>query len=272
MNLVRHVAEVRSRIGEAKAVPGAFGSNLYLADDALEALIAREGLYVVSTPGAVVFRSAGELLDRIYYAAASPDALRSALAALPAPDANRYVVDLLGRAETNAPWRECFAAAGFARYGGFLRMQRPIPPGMAAVEINPVIEDAREDDAPAIAALLQEHFDLYAEHLPDVAHLRRAAADGTVLVVRDGERLAAYFIYDRSGLTTNFRYWSVLPEYRSLGYGDLLMKRYFQKCADCRRSLLWVRDTNTPAIRIYRWYGYKPDLTIDEVFVMHCHG
>jgi ribosomal protein S18 acetylase RimI-like enzyme len=267
MELLRQAGDVASLIQEVRDGGGALASNLYLAEDVIARAVAGGELSADAVSGAVVFLRREALFDRIYFAAAAREPLERALAALPDPAGRRQVADLVGRSESLAPWKDSFLAAGWSRYAGFLRMQRLVPPGMAALETSPLVEEASARDAEAVLALLHEHFDVYSEHLPSLEDIRRTAAAGSLLVIRDENRLAAFFYYDRAGLTANFRFWIVLPPYRSLGYGDLLMRRYLQKCADCRRSLLWVRETNTAAIRVYRWYGYKPDSTIDEIFI-----
>ena len=129
------------------------------------------------------------------------------------------------------------------------------------------IEVARAEDAEEIHAALLANFDVYIDQVQPLEETREAAALGTILLVRDGERIAALLYYDRAGLSTRFRYWFVLPEYRTEGYGDRLIRRYFHDCAECRRFILWVHESNSRAIPIYRWYGYKADSIVDVVFI-----
>ena len=267
MNPVVCVADVRRMIGAVKTDAREFGTNFFLPDAAIELAIRAGSFFALEAAGVAFFLEREPLFDRVYYSAADTRCLAGGLSRLGMPDSGALVTDIVGRPEDTAPWVQPFEAAGFSPYTRFLRMQRIFSGTLPQAGPDPEIEVARESDAQAILDAIGENFDAYAEHIPTIQEIRTAASLGTILLARDAGRVAAILYYDHSGLTSMLRYWLVLPEYRSLGLGDKLMRRYFQDCAGCRRSVLWVRETNRRAVPIYRWYGYQPDSTVDTILI-----
>jgi len=254
-------------VGEAKAAGRGFRTNFYLSDAAIESALRGGELLALRSDGGVLMLKRERDLARLYYAVAEPARLPAALAQLTDRVCGVLVADLIGRPEETAVFEPAFAEAGFSRYTRFLRMQKTMPAGLPTAEDDRLVKTAQPRDAEAVLAAIQGHFDPYCEHFPPLAEIREAIARGTILVIRDGPRLAALLYYDRTGLTTNFRYWIVEPGYRRHAYGDRLIRRYFRDCAGCRRSVLWVEETNARAIPVHRWYGYQPDSVIDVILI-----
>ena len=267
MNAVRKAADLRHMIGMARAPSSGFGTNLFLTDAATERLASTGSLFAREFEGAVIVLRREPCFDRLYYAAADLGRLESALAQLDLTAGGVLVSDLVGRKDEVAPWAAAFTNAGFSNSTTILRMQRAQAGQAPAADTDSGVEVARAGDAEQIHAALLANFDVYIDQLPPLEETREAAASGTILLLRDGSRMAALLYYDRAGLSTRFRYWLVLPEYRTKGYGDRLIRRYFHDCAECRRFLLWVHESNSRAIPIYRWYGYKADSIVDVVFI-----
>ncbi len=259
------VSDIRQMLGDVKARGGEFATNFFLQDSAVEGTIRSGRLFAKEGDSAVHVLKRESEFDRLYYGAANPGRLGLALSRFDFSESAVVVVDVVGREGATAPWIGQFISMGFSRRAGFLRMQRMFTVQPFSRDTDSEVEVAHESDAEAIHEAIAAEFDAYSEHIPPVEEIRNAISLGTILLVRDAGRLAALLHYDRAGLTTVFRYWIVRPEYRHTGAGDKLIRRYFRDCADCRRSLLWVKDTNRRAIPIYRWYGFAPDSMTDVV-------
>jgi GNAT superfamily N-acetyltransferase len=270
--------DIREAVNRVKAAAAAFGTNLFSSDQALADAIGRGGISAAEFEGAALFRLREADFERVYFAAASPDALSDALRRSPVIPGGVVVSDVVGRPADAAPWVEAFRVAGFTRYNGFIRMQRVVQAGRAAPGnmararaisrmLNPKLRDAAllpidrllPEDAPLVQQAIASQFDAYAEHIPGVEEVRQAAEAGSILIVRDGGQLAALLYYDRTGLTTTCRYWLAMPAFRGCGYAEMLMERYFEETTSCPRSLLWVQEKNRAAIPLYEAYGYKAD-------------
>jgi GNAT superfamily N-acetyltransferase len=279
---VDDAAQVRVRMDAVRAGARTFGTNFFLGDGAVERACKDQALFFREFPGALLLLKREAGFDRLFYAAAEPEALAAAVPRFaPAPE-RPLVADVIGRPADAGMWVEPLTAAGLERYESFQRMQRVVSaaPDQAALKrvrtisrmLNPKLRDAPiqiagETDAAEIVHALNSQFDPLSEHLPEVDEVAQAAASGAVLTIRDGGALAALLYYDRSGLTTTCRYWLAMPGYLGLGYAELLMERYFQVCAACRRFLLWVRQGNRAAIPLYRAYGYTEDSMVDVILL-----
>lgn len=268
MTAIAAAADVRRVLTAAKTGAG-YGSNFFLADDAVERAAQAGALEAFEFDGAALVLCREPALDRVYYGAADPARLEAALARLGnLPPGRAFVADLVGREGEVEPWANAFAARGYTSLTRIIRMQR-LSQGASSADTaaDPDIAVAGPGDAEDIHAAIQTNFDVFMDQIPGVDEIRRAAAAETILIARADGRIAALLYYDRAGLTTVFRYWFVLPEYRTTGWGDKLIRRYFRDTAECRRSILWVHERNSRAIPIYRWYGYKPDSVIDVVMI-----
>jgi len=268
MLALSQVSDLRSFISSAKAAAsGNFGTNLFLTDASLEPLVQAGRLSAFQSKGAAIFRKKEKLFDRLYFAAADPAALATALFSLASPESGVLVASLVGRRSDIEPWINQFQSAGFRVHATLLRMCRILPKAVSLKNPDPAVEASTERDTAAVLELLEASFDPYADQIPEVDEIAQAAAQGRILVARDAERIAALLYYDRFGLTTWSRYWLILPEYRTQGLNFKLMERYFQECAGCRRAILWVHESNQRAALIYKWYGYRPDAIVDIVLI-----
>jgi hypothetical protein len=276
MNIVQNVAEFRQMISRAKATGSGFGTNLFLADSVLDGLVSTGKLFAQESEGAVIFLRRETSYDRVYYAVAHLSCLAVALSRL--TSGNVLASSLVGRKDEVAPWAAEYASAGFSHTTTLLRAQLA-QTGQApaeGVEADSGIEVARIEDAEEIHAALLANFDVYEDQIPSLEEIREAAASGTILLVREEDRIAALHYYIRTGLTSRSRYWLVLPEYRTRGtnktiarstYGYRLFRRYLNDCLGCRRSIVWVNERNSRARQIYSWYGYKEDSIVDMVMI-----
>lgn len=267
MNPAVSVADVRRMIGAVKADARGFGTNFFLQDDVIEPAIRLGNFFALESAGVALFVKREPLLGRVYYSAADTTSLAQGLSRLNTPESGVLVTDIVGRPEDTAPWVEEFTKAGYSWYTRFLRMQRIAAGTPPSADPEPQVELAQEADAQAILEVIAENFDPYAEHIPAIEEFRQAVSLRTILLARDGRRVAGLLYFDRSGLTSMLRYWLVLPEYRRHGLGDTLMRRYFRDCPACRRFVLWVHESNHRALAIYRWYGYQPDSIVDAILI-----
>jgi GNAT superfamily N-acetyltransferase len=254
-------------IGAIKAVSDSFSTNYFLQDSAIAPFVNAGGLFAQKFPGAVLFLKQELYFGRVYYAAADSSCLAAALRQLSVPDNSELVADVIGRADVVQPCVEQFCSAGFSRYAGLLRMQR-INSGVSdAKKIDASIEVALGSDIDAVHDAIIENFDTYVDQIPPLEEIKQAISLGTILIVRDAGVIAAFLYYNRSRLASTCRYLFVHPNYRRHGFYDKLMRRYFYECGNCVRLSLWVNETNHIATSVYRWYGYKTDLTVDSIVI-----
>lgn len=243
---------------------GATGiTNLY--HGAAGDLAQSETIDFIETPGALLLLKDEGGFDRLYFSAQSPGDLTNALARA-SFWRRRSVCDLVGPVDAMDPVCAALSEAGFRSYQDFRRM--------SLWDVPPVQPDAREGfevqladaaQASAIHRLLSAHFDALSEHLPSLQEVGEAVASQGVLMATLHGDLSGMLVHSRTGLTTTLRFLLVLPDYRNQGISATLLARYFHLSASCRRFLLWVRNGNEPAIRLYLRHRYRFDQLMDKV-------
>jgi hypothetical protein len=257
--------EIVALLTSMKRGPG-FVTNCFLQEPVIRALAADGRLEAFCFSGVTCLLRREDTFRRLYFFAASPEALCDALSGGSLPP-GELITDVVGHTEQTEPVAAALASAGFSCYKDFQRMARlggqlP-PPKNAAAQAE--AEFAVPEDTARIEELIATNFDPRAEHLPTPIETAEAVAQRCVLVARCGPHIAAVLIFSRAGMTTILRFWLVPAQFGGMGLGDLLIRRYCAECAACRRFTLWVDCDNDHAIRRYLDYGYRPDGAIDRI-------
>jgi ribosomal protein S18 acetylase RimI-like enzyme len=122
-------------------------------------------------------------------------------------------------------------------------------------------------DRQAILDLLNRSFDHYADQIPMPYEIDAAIEGRQVLAIKADGALAALLFFETQGFTSTVRYWVVVDEFQSRGFGSALIRHYFAAQSAVRRFILWVTIDNENAVQKYRHYGYAPDGLADHVLV-----
>lgn len=120
------------------------------------------------------------------------------------------------------------------------------------------IVTARREDIPAVAAMEAESFPLG----PDAAALERMRAGGgcVILCAREGAALLGFgyfqYVMDEGYLGDL----AVAADHRRQGVGGALLAALLRKARDLGLAFLTleVRESNLPAIGLYKKYGFAP--------------
>lgn len=113
------------------------------------------------------------------------------------------------------------------------------------------------DDADAVWQLEQRSSEY---PWSDRAAFAKFASNGQGLVLDSGVAIAGYAVFERQGPALHLIKMAIRPEDRRHGYGRRLL-REVERQADLDPAithvLLHVRESNTPAIALYREHGYE---------------
>lgn len=268
METIRQAAEVTAAIQRTRAGSTAYRSNWYTAPARLESWIGHGELCGSLGERAALFLRRDRNLWHLYYSAASPAALREAVAAEPLISSEPVVVDVVGAESAILEAEGAIAVAGFRRYQRLFRMQRMPPAGEAprVVEADPRVIAAASSDGGAVLDLMLRSFDIRAEQIPMPYEIEAAIAASQIRVALCHGAMAGILFSETQGFTSTLRYWLVDPGFRGQGLGAALMHRYFAEHPVVRRFLLWVIRDNVDAIRKYEHYGFAADGLLDQVF------
>lgn len=119
------------------------------------------------------------------------------------------------------------------------------------------LKTANEEDMKAIRILLEANFDLYASKIPSLDEL--ITLKETTFLIKDKQQIVAFFITEKKGITLEFRYWLVLPNYRGKKYGSILMKRVLSFDPEIVRTVSWISEKNENVIQAHKQLGFKED-------------
>ena len=127
---------------------------------------------------------------------------------------------------------------------------------------------AHDLDVNSVYEALHQDFDPICEQLPSLQEVRDFANRQQILMIKDGEKLCGFLIYELSGTTTWYlRYWYTSPEYRNMKIGAKLLKASLVDGKATKRQQLWVISDNENAIKRYEHYGFVKEKIYDYVMI-----
>jgi ribosomal protein S18 acetylase RimI-like enzyme len=149
--------------------------------------------------------------------------------------------------------------------GKFVRLVILNPEKSLENESFKIIKNPEHLDFVALQKLLEQNFDIYAENIPSIIELQ--SFRDTTYIIKENNKIAAFFICQNIGSTTELRFWSVLKEHRGKGYGSLLIKYSLAADKNINRFFLWANSENKAALSIYSKMGFKEDDILNCVLV-----
>jgi ribosomal protein S18 acetylase RimI-like enzyme len=266
MSPVPTVSHVLDAIQQAKAGATAFCTNFFPAQPRLQAWIDHHELFALIRDRAAFFFRKERDFFHFYFAAASPEVLRSNLLSI--SQTERLIADLVGNEAALASLIAELKTAGFRPYRSLSRLSRSAQPTESqAAAKGSQVTFAESADRDAIINLLEKSFDPYADQIPLPYEIEAAIQGRQIFAIKCEGALAALLFFETQGFTSTVRYWVVANEFQSRGFGSALIRHYFAAQSAVRRFILWVTVDNENAVQKYRHYGYNPDGLVDNVLV-----
>jgi ribosomal protein S18 acetylase RimI-like enzyme len=266
MSPVHTTSHVLDAIQQAKAGATAFCTNFFPAQPKLQAWIDHHELFSVIRDRAAFFFRKERDFFHFYFAAASPEVLRSNLLAI--SQTERLVADLVGNEASLTELLTHLKSAGFRQYRCLSRLSRTGQPTGAQPSTNgSQVVFAEPADRDAVISLLEKSFDHYADQIPLPYEIDEAIQGRQIFAIKCDGALAALLFFETQGFTSTVRYWVVADEFQSRGFGSALIRHYFAAQSAVRRFILWVTVENENAVKKYSHYGYNPDGLVDNVLV-----
>lgn len=260
--------QISQAVSSIRALHRGFTTNFFLSQERVDALVLEGAMFIEQSAECLLLLQRDGDFYRLYYLAAGMSGLESGLRGFLTGEGRemRLVTDIVGTRVSNEPLSELFREAGFERRRRLFRMSRT--QGLDAPQkYDPEVCFATDAEAEQVHGLLMEHFDPYSEQLPPLQEIRAMTVCKQVLVIRDGERVAGFVVFEINGMTSYLRYWFAHPDFRGRRVGARLLRRFFEESRATKRQLFWVVDTNRNAIEKYRHYGFCEEAMTDDVWV-----
>jgi hypothetical protein len=170
----------------------------------------------------------------------------------------RIILEIIDREDRIDGVTEIFTRSGWLHYERMIRMScsNIKPQGYASAKV----ELAVPDDLPMLHAMLYEMFDANISHLPSKEQLLDCIERSEVAVIRDGERIAALNIMQKTGERTRYFYQgAVSPRYHGRKYIQSIYDFQYASLPKGTVVSLWVVESNETITHIHSKYGHRPD-------------
>ena len=177
------------------------------------------------------------------------------------------VVNLVCRGEGHTE-KNTFKAVGFELYQSLYRMTHV---GVLATSEWKAFEEGVEfgckKDVTLVEAAFKMQFDPLSEQLPSTKEIEDYIERKQLLVVKDGDKLCGFLIFEITGVSWYLRYWYTSLDYRNQGVGSRLLKASLAYGIETKRQMFWVIANNENAIKRYQHYGFRRELINDYVMI-----
>ena len=125
------------------------------------------------------------------------------------------------------------------------------------LEFQNNIEFANFNDISRILEFLKSEFDVISERIPTKNECEEYIKNRQILVCKKDGALVGCIIFSVFGKTMLLNHIIVKREFRSLKIGQELLQKAINLASEANRFILWVRNDNEPAIKLYEKFGYK---------------
>ena len=117
------------------------------------------------------------------------------------------------------------------------------------------------EDLHDILKILNDQFDLMADHIPDEAEISELIKNQQVLVIKINDTLAGTLLFEDTGKRSYARALCVAPDFQNSIVGYSLLADYFFRhdTAKTRLFYLWVDEANINVKKLHDRFGYRYD-------------
>jgi GNAT superfamily N-acetyltransferase len=145
----------------------------------------------------------------------------------------------------------------FKNYDSYIRLFKE----KSEIKINKedfsIIETANDLDLVFVQQLIENNFNKYSDKIPTLNELKTLV--NTTFLIKEKGQIVAFFMTEKKGITLEFRYWLVLPEYRGKKFGKILMDYVLTFDPEIVRFTSWISLKNENVILTHKNLGFKED-------------
>jgi ribosomal protein S18 acetylase RimI-like enzyme len=117
-----------------------------------------------------------------------------------------------------------------------------------------------------IRKIFNKYYDQISERIPDKAELTEIIhRKQCVELVNNSGELLGFYVYKHHAGALELRYLFIREEYRTMGYGEILLNDFLRRCPTAKRVILWVFHNNKAAIYLYNKYKFEFDGLINYI-------
>lgn len=267
MNQISDYNQVLDAVKSVKELRIGFKTNLFLDKERINIWINKGVLFIGYHESSIYFLKQNDNFFNLYYITTDSSSISGLLKHILLVHSDKLIVtDLIGKEPFINNIHQLFSKEGFYQYTSLQRMSRLLQEKYLDEASTNVCLPSFENSS-EIFRILQTYFDPLAEQLPYIEEIEKWVENGSVRVVKDGNKIIGFVIFEINGLTSYLRYWFVHPDYRNRNVGSDLLRSYFKASNNTKRQLFWVIKTNQNAIIRYLHYGFETENLLDYVMI-----
>lgn len=264
MRKIESYEQIQSFVRQIRELRQGFVTNFYWDDNKHPYWIAEGTLVYEQSENCILMVRRSEEFTNLFYIATSFAAFGELLNDLRLD--GTIVVDIVCKGEGIVE-QETFTKLGFEKYQHLYRMTHVGRIVGSDWMWDPRVKYGEISDTALVYNAMQRDFDPLAEQLPSLKELEDYAERKQLLVIKDGDNLCGFLIFELSGVTWYLRYWYTSPNYRNKGIGAGLLKTSLLYGIESKRQIFWVISDNDNAIKRYEHYGFHKENMNDYVMI-----
>ncbi len=126
---------------------------------------------------------------------------------------------------------------------------------------------AINEDIDSLLKMFNSAFDPVSERIPTREQLKKYIGEKSVLVCKKQDKIAGFAVVEIQKKSMYLKHLLTNPSFRRQGVAEKLLNKAFFLSKECIRFMLWVIDSNTPAINLYKKFGYDFEALSNFTFV-----
>lgn len=264
MDKVLSYEQIQSFVSEIRSLRKGFVSNFFWDPNKHPYWIADGNFFFMRKNACVLMFHQKEEFCNLFYISTDMAVVSEAAASV--CFATTCVVDIVCRDEGSEEKIQ-LQHAGFSPYQHLFRMSHIGLMADDSWEVDQDVMFGTNEDVKLLHDALVKNFDPLSEQLPSVEELGDFIKQKQVLVIKEGENLCGFIIFEVIGMTWYLRYWFTCFTYRNQGVGAKLLKSSLFLAKETKRQILWVISDNENAVKRYEHYGFKRELMNDYVLI-----
>lgn len=127
------------------------------------------------------------------------------------------------------------------------------------------------NDSEIMRREMDKVFDKITDDIVTDIELNQMINNKQAICFKNEEILEGFLLFENTGYNSYLRCLCVCEDFRGNGIGRLLVKKWIDILKNkTKRYNLWVNCENSPAISLYKSFGFNEDKLMDNIFVIDC--
>ena len=267
MDKIVSFEQVQGFVADIRNMRQGFVTNFFWDEQKHPSWLKNGSLMYQKTEGCFLLLRQNDTFSNLFYIACNMESVANAIRQTILE--NDSVIDVVIKKEGNGEV-ETLKSIGFMTYKYLYRMSHIGLLADDSWEKSEDVKNATIFDCQLVYDALHRDFDPLCEQLPSLQEVKDYAQREQLLVIKDGDKLCGFLIFEISGKTSWYlRYWYTSPEYRNRRVGAKLLKTALVIGKETKRQQLWVISENENAIKRYEHYGFQKEPINDYVMIKY---